>query len=165
MRHFGTKTTLSRSHFEDDSSPHNSGSGSLIRIDLTFLLFKHVILMWIDYLETWLHSDNMSCYYTFTIKLFTTVNGTGLKLGLNSNWDSTLMTWDFKKAYQAKCSRQQEYGRRSFRQHDVLSIYHFAKSFSQCFSSKDLYYKTIYFCNCCSIVISWNVCHYHLCPP
>jgi hypothetical protein len=30
---------------EDYSSPHISGSGSLIQIDLTFVLFKHVILM------------------------------------------------------------------------------------------------------------------------
>jgi hypothetical protein len=62
-RHFGTKTISSRSHFEDDSSPHISGSGSSIRIDLTFVLFKHVILRWINYLETWLRSDNTSCYY------------------------------------------------------------------------------------------------------
>ncbi len=62
--HFGAKTILSRSHFEDDSSPHFSGSGSLIWIDLTFVLFKHVILIWINYLETWLCSDITSCYYT-----------------------------------------------------------------------------------------------------
>ncbi len=61
--HFGTKTILSRSHFEDNSSPHISGFGSLIRINLTFVLFKLVILMWINYLETWLRSDNTSCYY------------------------------------------------------------------------------------------------------
>ncbi len=52
MRHFGAKTISSRSHFEDDSSPHISGSGSLIRIDLRFVLFKHFILMRINYLET-----------------------------------------------------------------------------------------------------------------
>ncbi len=63
-RHFGAKTISSRSHFEDDSSPHISGSGSSIWIDLTFVLFKHVILRWINYLETWLHSDNTSYYYT-----------------------------------------------------------------------------------------------------
>ncbi len=61
--HFGAKTILRHSHFEDDSSPHISGSGSLIRTDLMFVLFKHVILMWINYLETWLHWDNTSCYY------------------------------------------------------------------------------------------------------
>ncbi len=44
-RHFGAKTILRRSHFEDDSSPPISGSGSLIRIDITFVLFKHVILI------------------------------------------------------------------------------------------------------------------------
>jgi hypothetical protein len=62
-RHFGTKTILSRSHFEDDSFPHISGSGSSIQINLMFALFKHVILRWINDLETWLRSDNMSCYY------------------------------------------------------------------------------------------------------
>ncbi len=61
--YFGTKTILSCSRFEDDSSPHISGSSSLIRIKLTFVLFKHVTLMWINYLETWPHSDNTSCYY------------------------------------------------------------------------------------------------------
>ncbi len=67
MHHFGAKCNSSQSHFEDDSSPHISGSGSLIRIDLMFVLFKHVILMWINYLETWLRSDNTSCYYTSVI--------------------------------------------------------------------------------------------------
>jgi hypothetical protein len=37
---------------KDDSSPHISGSGSLIRINLTFVLFMHVVLMSINYLET-----------------------------------------------------------------------------------------------------------------
>ncbi len=63
-RLFGAKTISGRSHFEDDSSPHISGSSSLIWIDLMFVLFKHVILMWINYWETWLRSDNTSCYYT-----------------------------------------------------------------------------------------------------
>ena len=54
-------------YFKNDSSPHISGSGSLIRIELMFVLFKHVILMWIKYLETWLRSDNMSCYYTIIL--------------------------------------------------------------------------------------------------
>ncbi len=62
-RHFGAKTILSRSHFEDDSSPYIYGFGSLIRIELAFVQFKQVILMWINYLETWLRSDNTSCYY------------------------------------------------------------------------------------------------------
>ncbi len=62
-RHFGAKTICSRSHFEDDFYPHISGSGSSIRINLTFVLFKHVILRWINFLETWLRSDNTSCYY------------------------------------------------------------------------------------------------------
>ncbi len=65
-RHFGAKTISSHSPFEDDSSPHISGSGSLIWIKLTSVLFKHVILMWINYLETWLRSDNTSCYYNFS---------------------------------------------------------------------------------------------------
>ncbi len=68
MRHFGAKTISSRSHFGNDSSAHISGSGSLIRINLTFVLFKHVALMWIKWwikLETWPHSDNTSCYYTW----------------------------------------------------------------------------------------------------
>jgi hypothetical protein len=56
-----------QNHFESLSLwrwllPHISGSGSLIRIELTFVLFKHVTLMWINYLETWPRSDNMSCY-------------------------------------------------------------------------------------------------------
>jgi len=38
-------TILSHSHLKDDSSPHISGSGSSNRINLTFVLFKHVILM------------------------------------------------------------------------------------------------------------------------
>ncbi len=38
-RHFGAKTISSHTHLEDDSSPHISESGSLIRIDLTFVLF------------------------------------------------------------------------------------------------------------------------------
>jgi hypothetical protein len=42
---FGTKTTLNQSHFEDNSSPHISGSGSLIWIKPTLVLFKHVTLM------------------------------------------------------------------------------------------------------------------------
>ncbi len=41
----GVKTTLSRSHFEDDSYPHISGSVSLIWIKTTFVLFKHVSLI------------------------------------------------------------------------------------------------------------------------
>jgi hypothetical protein len=67
MRYFGAKTILSQSHFEDDSSPHISGSESPIWIDLTFVLFKHVILRWINYLETWLRLDNTSCYYILSI--------------------------------------------------------------------------------------------------
>ncbi len=62
--HFFAKPILGCCHFEDDSSPHISGSSSLIRIDLIFVLFKHVILIWINYLETWLSSDNTLCYYT-----------------------------------------------------------------------------------------------------
>ncbi len=62
--HFGAKTILSQSHFEDDSSPHISGSSSSIRIDLMFVLFKHIIVRLINYLETWLRSDNTSCYYS-----------------------------------------------------------------------------------------------------
>ncbi len=65
---FGAKNTSSRSHFEDDSSPHISRNGSLIRIKPTFVLFKHVTLMWINYLETWSHWDNTSCYYRWTEK-------------------------------------------------------------------------------------------------
>ncbi len=34
------------------------------QISHTFVLFKDVTLTWIDYLETWLRSDNTSCYYT-----------------------------------------------------------------------------------------------------
>jgi hypothetical protein len=33
-------------------------------ISHTFVLFKGVTLTWINYLETWLHLDNTSCYYT-----------------------------------------------------------------------------------------------------
>ncbi len=54
---------LSQSHFEDDSSPYISWSGSWIWISHTFVLFKNVTFWWIDYWETWLRSDNMSCYY------------------------------------------------------------------------------------------------------
>ncbi len=59
----GAKTILSQSHFKDDSSPYISWSGSSIRVSHTFVLFKHVTLIWINYLETWLCSDNTSCYY------------------------------------------------------------------------------------------------------
>ncbi len=34
------------------------------RISHTFVLFKDITLTWINYLETWLRSDNTSCYYT-----------------------------------------------------------------------------------------------------
>ncbi len=64
---FGTKTILSRSHFEDDSSTHISGSGSPIRIKPTFVLFKHVTLILINYLETQSHWDNTSCYYKWSV--------------------------------------------------------------------------------------------------
>ncbi len=37
-------------------------------VNLMFVLFKHVFLRWINYLEIWFRSDNMSCYYT-AIKL------------------------------------------------------------------------------------------------
>ncbi len=57
---------LSRSHFEDDSSPYISWSRSSVRISHTFALFKNVTFTWINYLETWLHSDNTSCYYINT---------------------------------------------------------------------------------------------------
>ncbi len=63
----GTKTILSQSQFEDDSSPYISWSSSSIRISHTFELFKLVILTWINHLETWLRSDNTSCYYTFNV--------------------------------------------------------------------------------------------------
>ncbi len=49
MRHFGAKTISRHSHLKDGSSHHISRSDSLIWIDLTFVLFKHVILMWINY--------------------------------------------------------------------------------------------------------------------
>jgi hypothetical protein len=65
----GAKTILSWSHFEDDSSPYISWSSSSMRIIHTFVLFKHVILIWINYLETWLRSDNTSCYYINCNKL------------------------------------------------------------------------------------------------
>ncbi len=71
-RHFDAKTISSRSHFEDDSSLHISGSGSFIQIKLTFVLFKHVTLMWINYLETWQRSDKhiMLLYDAFrTLKI------------------------------------------------------------------------------------------------
>ncbi len=61
---FDTKTILSHSHFEDDSSTHISGSGFLIQIKPTFVLFKHVTFVGINYLETWSRWDNTSCYYT-----------------------------------------------------------------------------------------------------
>ncbi len=61
---FGAKTIMSRSHFEDDFSTHIYGSGFLIQIKPTFVLFKHVTFMWINYLETWSCWDNTSCYYT-----------------------------------------------------------------------------------------------------
>jgi hypothetical protein len=49
----GAKTTLSCPHFEDDSSPHISRSSSLIQIkDTHSVLFKHVSLIYINYLET-----------------------------------------------------------------------------------------------------------------
>ncbi len=35
-------------------------------ISLTFVQFKDVTLTWINYLETWLRSDNTSCYYKGT---------------------------------------------------------------------------------------------------
>ncbi len=35
------------------------------RISHTFVLFKDITLTWIKYLETWLRSDNMSCYYKY----------------------------------------------------------------------------------------------------
>jgi len=56
----GAKTSLSWSHFEDDPSPYISwsSSDSLIRILHTFVLFKNITLTWINYLETWLSSDN-----------------------------------------------------------------------------------------------------------
>ncbi len=54
------KLSLSGSHFEDDSSPYISWSGSPIG---SAILFKDVTLTWINYLETWLRSDNTSCYY------------------------------------------------------------------------------------------------------
>ncbi len=57
------KNYLSCSHFEDDSSPYISWSGSSIRISHTFVLFNNVTFPWINHLETWLHSDNTSCYY------------------------------------------------------------------------------------------------------
>ncbi len=60
----GTKTILSHSHFEDDSYPHISGSGCPIWIKIYFVLFKHVSLMWINYLESWSRWDNTSCNYT-----------------------------------------------------------------------------------------------------
>ncbi len=60
----GAKTILGHSHFENDSSPHISGSGSLIWIKIHFVRFKHVSLIWINYLETCSHWDNMFCYYT-----------------------------------------------------------------------------------------------------
>ncbi len=44
--------------------PYISWSSSSIRISHTFVLFKLVILTGINYLETWLRSDNTSCYYT-----------------------------------------------------------------------------------------------------
>ncbi len=62
----GAKIILSRSHFEDNSYPYISWSASSIRISHTFVLFKNVTLILINYLETWLHSDNTSCYYTFS---------------------------------------------------------------------------------------------------
>ncbi len=43
--------------------PLYSWSGSSIRISHTFILFKHVTLIWINHLETWLSLNNMSCYY------------------------------------------------------------------------------------------------------
>ena len=43
--------------------PYISWSGSSIQIHYTFVLFKDVTLTWINYLETWLRSDNTSCYY------------------------------------------------------------------------------------------------------
>ncbi len=67
--HFGARTILSHSHFEDDSSPHISGSSFLIQIKPIFVLFKHATLIWIDYLETWSRSDNTSCYYKIIITL------------------------------------------------------------------------------------------------
>jgi hypothetical protein len=41
----GAKTILSHSHFEDNSSPHNSRSSSPVRIKMYLVLFKHVSLM------------------------------------------------------------------------------------------------------------------------
>ena len=58
----GAKTISSHSHFENDSSPNISGSGSLIQIKIHYVLFKHVALIWIHYLETRSHWDNTSCY-------------------------------------------------------------------------------------------------------
>ncbi len=59
----GVKTTLSRSHFEDDSFPYISGSGSLIWIKTMFVLFKCVSLIWINDLETRSRWDNTSCSF------------------------------------------------------------------------------------------------------
>ena len=65
------KLSLSQSHFEDDSSPYISWSGLPIWIHHTFVLFKDVTLTWINYFETWLRSDNTSCYY-ISVKWFDT---------------------------------------------------------------------------------------------
>ncbi len=39
----------------------------LDQISHTFVLFKDVTLTWINYLETWLRSDNTSYYYTISL--------------------------------------------------------------------------------------------------
>jgi hypothetical protein len=53
------KLSLSRSHFEDHSSPYISWSGFSIRSAI-LLYYLKTSLWQINYLETWLHSDNMS---------------------------------------------------------------------------------------------------------
>ncbi len=62
----GAKTvfeSISLWRWLDDSSPYISWSSLPIQIHHTFVLFKDVTLTWINYLETWLCSDNTSCYY------------------------------------------------------------------------------------------------------
>jgi hypothetical protein len=66
--HLAPKLSWIHLTLSDNSSPYIYWSGSWIRISHTFVLFKHVTLIWINYLETWLRSDNTSCYYSYTNK-------------------------------------------------------------------------------------------------
>ncbi len=91
---------LSRSHFEDDSSQYISWSGSSLWISHTFVLFKNVTFTWINYLETWLHSDNTSCYYINYLFYFK-VSKYSEKIFLTSCWMPSEL-WPYSRTLMTK---------------------------------------------------------------